>query len=157
MRANYRQVLLNSSGAEIQDLATPDVRTLVDATQGGANQHIRLTMQPTRPSHTAALRILDVLDNPAAAKWGGTSARRRAQTPPSEHGLVSIIPPNGMFYANTVGACGVVSAGQNWDRFAGAVRRRALKLIEKKKVPILLFPTTRFSYRRMRSPKKHFC
>ena len=33
--AKYHRVLLNSLGAEIEDLAKPDVGTLVDATQGG--------------------------------------------------------------------------------------------------------------------------
>ena len=47
--------------------------------------------------------------------------------------------PNGSFYANTVGAFGVVSAGQNWDRPASAVRRWALKLVGGKKVTLLLF------------------
>ena len=62
----------------------------------------------------------------------GTSAHRRALTPEPEHGLVSIMGPGGKFYANTVGTVGVVSAGQNWDRLASAVRRWDLKLVEKK-------------------------
>ena len=35
---------------EIKDLTKPGVRMLVDATQWGASQHIRLAMQPTGPS-----------------------------------------------------------------------------------------------------------
>ena len=52
----------------IKDLTIPDVRTAVDATQGGANRHIQLTMQPTRPSLSDAIRILGRLNFPAAAK-----------------------------------------------------------------------------------------
>ena len=48
--AKYTKVLLNSPGADIKDLTKPDVRMLVDATQWGASQHIRLAMQPTGPS-----------------------------------------------------------------------------------------------------------
>ena len=109
---------MNSLGAEIKDLTKPDVRMLVGATQGGVSQHIRLTMQPTRPSLVDCLRILDLLKNPAGEKIDGTSARRRVVTPKGERGLVSIMGPNGMYYANTVGTFGVVSADQNWDRLA---------------------------------------
>ena len=96
-------------------------------------------MQPTRPSLADALWVLDILENPAAAKWGGTSPHRRVSTPPSERGLVSIMGTNGMFYANTVGAFGVVSAGRNWGRLASAAHRRASELIDNKKVFLLLF------------------
>ena len=102
-------------------------------------------MPPTRPSLADFLRALGILGNPAAAKMDGTSAHRRVSTPEPEHGLVSIMGPDGKFYANTVGTFGVVSAGQNWDRLASAVRRWALKLFEKKKVYLLLFPTAQFS------------
>ena len=47
----------------IKDLAKPDVRTLADANQGGANQHIRLTMQPARTSLAVSLIITDRLKN----------------------------------------------------------------------------------------------
>ena len=47
--------------------------------------------------------------------------------------------PNGLFYANAVGAFGAVSAGQNWGRLAIAARRWALKLVGKQKVFLLLF------------------
>ena len=117
---------------------------LVGATQGGANQHIRLTMQPARPSLAGCLRVLDLLENPAAAKIDGTSAHLRIITPEPEHGLVSIMGPDGMFYANTVGAFGVVSAGQNWDRLASAVRRWALQLVGKEKYTYFSFPTIQF-------------
>ena len=50
LRGEYPKVLLKSPEAEIKDLARSDVGTLVGATQGGANQEILLTMQPTRPS-----------------------------------------------------------------------------------------------------------
>ena len=133
-------MLLNSLGAEIKDLAKPDVRMLVDATQGGVNQKIRLTMQPTRPSLADCLRVLDLLENPAGAKIDGTSAHRRVLAPTSERGLVSIMDPNGMYYANTVGTFGVVSAGKNWDRLASAVHRWGLKLFGGDKVYVLLPP-----------------
>ena len=48
--------------------------------------------------------------------------------------------PNGLFYANTVGAGGAVSAGQNWDRLASAVHRWGLKLVDNDEVFTLLFP-----------------
>ena len=44
-----------------------------------------------------------------------------------------------MYYANTVGTFGVVSAGQNWDSLASAVRRWGLKLVGGEKVYLLLF------------------
>ena len=49
--------------------------------------------------------------------------------PENEQGMVSIMGTYGMFYANTVGAFGVVSAGGNWGRLASAVRLGALKLV----------------------------
>ena len=106
---------------------------------GGVSQHIRLAMQPARPSLADALRITDSLRNPAAAKWDGASSRRRVVTPESARGLVSIMGRSGLYYANTVGAFGVVSACQNLDRLASAVHRRALKLVDAKEVFILLF------------------
>ena len=66
--SKYPKVLLNSLGAEIKDLAKPDVRMLVGATQCGANQHINLPKQPIRPSLSDCLRALDILENPAASK-----------------------------------------------------------------------------------------
>ena len=120
---------------------------LVGAAQGGVSQHIRLTMQPTRTSLVDCLRVLDLLENPAAAKIDGTSAHRRIITPEPEHGLVSIMGHDGMFYANTVGASGVVSAGQNWDRLASAARRLALKLVgEEKSIFTSLFRRRNFSH-----------
>ena len=105
----------------------------------GVGRNIRLTVHPTRPSLSGAIRITDCLNKPAAAKWKGTSARRRVLTPESEHGLVSIMWPNGLFYAHTVGTFGVASAGQNWDRLASAARRCALKLVGNQKAFLLLF------------------
>ena len=70
--AHYPKVLLNSpgggwlGGGGIKDLAKPDGRTLVDATQGGVNRHILLTTQPTRPSLADAVGIMDRLNDPAA-------------------------------------------------------------------------------------------
>ena len=145
LRDKYHKVLLNSLGRAAQDLAKPDVGTLADATQGGANQKIRLTTQPTRPSLADALRVLDILNNPTAEKWHGTSSQRRVITPDSERGLVSIMGPDGLFYANAVGTFGAVSACRNWDRLASAFHRWALKLVDKRKVFLLLFPTARFS------------
>ena len=40
-----------------------------------------------------------------------TKAHRAVLAPPEEHGLVTIMGPDGMFDTNTVGAFGVVSAG----------------------------------------------
>ena len=85
-------------------------------------------MQPTRPGLADCLVVLDILENPAAAKMAGTFALRRIITPKTEHGLVSIMGPGGKFYAKAVGASGVVSAGQNWARLESAARRWALKL-----------------------------
>ena len=96
-------------------------------------------MQPARHSPVDALRIADRLRKRAAVKWGGASSHRRVMTPGSERGLVAIMGPDCLYYANTVGASGVVSAGQNWDRLASAVRRWDLKLAESKEAPILLF------------------
>ena len=81
--------------------------------------------------------MLGIPENPAAAKMGGTSAHRRVLTPEPEPGLVSITGPIGKFYANTVGAFGVVSAGRNWGRLASAVQRWDLKLVEEKKAYLL--------------------
>ena len=65
----------------------------------------------TSPSLADAMRIIDGLKTPAAAKFDGGHARRAAVTPVTEHGLVSIMGPNSLLYANAVGACGAVSAG----------------------------------------------
>ena len=111
LMAKYSKAPLNSPGPEIKDLARPDVRTLADATQGGVNRHIRLTIQPTRPGLADALRIFDILKCPTGAKFDGGKANRRAIVPENERGLVSIMGPIGLFYANTVGASGLVSAG----------------------------------------------
>ena len=112
---------------------------LVEAAQGGVSRHIRLTMQTTGPSLADCLMALELPGNPAAAKIDGTSAHRRVLTPESEHGLFSIMGPEGNFYANTVGAFGVVSAGRKKDRLASAPRRWALKLVGEEKVYLLLF------------------
>ena len=109
-----------------------DGSTLVDAARGWANQHIHLTMQPTRPSLADAMRITDGLRYPAGAKFDGGSAHRRAIPPEADRGLVSTMGPNGRFYANAVGTTvGVVSAGGNGSRLASAVHGWALKLVDK--------------------------
>ena len=59
--------------------------------KGGANRHSRLTMQTTRPSLADAIRILDRLSDPAASKCGGQSSHRRAITPESDRGMVTIV------------------------------------------------------------------
>ena len=102
-------------------------------------------MQPTRPGLADCFRVLDILENPTAAKMEGTSARRRILTPETERGLVSIMGPGGKFYANAVGTFGVASAGQNWDRLASAANRRALKLVGGRKCTYYFFLTTQFS------------
>ena len=70
---------------------------------------------------------------------GRGASRRRVAKPASEHGPVSVMGASGHYYANTVGASGVVSAGRNWGRLASAFRRWALKLVGAKEVSILLF------------------
>ena len=67
-------------------------------------------MHPTRPSLADAMRTLNRLKTPTAAKYDGWSPHRMAITPKPDRGLVAIVVPNGLFYANTVGALGVVSA-----------------------------------------------
>ena len=47
--------------------------------------------------------------------------------------------PDWLFYANTVGAFGAVSAGRNWDLLAIAVHTRSLKLADNAEVFMLLF------------------
>ena len=48
-------------------------------------------------------------------------------------------PANGLFYANTVGAFGVVAAGQNWGRLSSAAHRWDLKLVGGREFYMLLF------------------
>ena len=110
-----------------------------DATQGGVDKHIRLAMQPTRPSLADAVGIMDLLNDPAAEKLGGQSSRRQVIKPEPEHGLVATMGPTGLFYANTVGAFGAVSPGQNWDRLSSAAHRWSLKVVEAKELFISLF------------------
>ena len=93
----YPKVFLNSIGPGIKDLARTDFRTLVGATQGGVNQHARITMRPTRQSLVDSMRILDDLEFPFGAKFDGGGAHRRAITPEGEHWPVSIMGPNGLF------------------------------------------------------------
>ena len=125
----YPLVLLNPPWAEIKDPARPDFRTLVYSDQWGVDQHIHLAMQSDRPSLSGALRVLNRLNDPAAGKFDGRSPHRWVLTPKPGRGLVAISGPNGLFYANAVGAFGVVSASQNWDRIASATHRWALKLV----------------------------
>ena len=155
LHAKYHKVLLNSLGAEIKDLTKSDVRTLVGATQGGANQKIHLTMQQTRPSHADFLRALGILENPADAKMGGTSARRRVLTPEPEQGLVSIMGPDGEFYDNAVRTFGVVSSGQNWGPSRKRGSKMGFKLAERKKVYVL-FPGGAIFITRKRDPRWSF-
>ena len=129
LRRKYPQVLLNSLGAGIKDLTRPYVRTLVEAAHGGVNRHIQLAMKPTRPCLAAAFRILNCINDPSAAQFDGCSPHRMVLTPTPEHGLVSTVGPNGLFYAHAIGAFGVVSAGRNWDRLASAAHRWTLKLV----------------------------
>ena len=96
-------------------------------------------MHPVRPSLAGAARIIDGLRNPAVAKFDGGQAHRMVLTLVKERGMVSIMGPNGRFYANAVGAFGVVSDGGNWGRLARAFHRWALKLVDKKYFPTLLF------------------
>ena len=111
----------------VGDLSRPDVRPLVDATHGGGNQHILLTMKPARPSLSGAMRIVDGRKIPVGAKFDGGKVHRRVLAHEGKHGLLSAMGPNGLFYGNTVGAIGVVSAWRNWDRLASAPHRWSLK------------------------------
>ena len=86
-----------------------------------------------------ALRIWNRLNSPAASKVDGGSSHRRALTTEPERGLVPIVGPNGMFYANTVGAFASVSTGGNWGRFSFAAHRWDLKLVDGNEF-FLLFP-----------------
>ena len=108
----------------------------------GADRRIHLAMQPDRPILAGSLRILHLLNNPAEEKFDGCSSHRRVLTPKPERGLVSIVGHNGLFYANAVGAPGLVSAGQNWGRLASAAHRLALKLVDGKEFPYYYFRTT---------------
>ena len=47
---------------------------------------------------------------------------------------------NAPFYANAVGAVGVVSAGRNLARLSSAAHRWAIKLVGGNEFPLLLFP-----------------
>ena len=98
---------------------------------------MRLTMQPTRPSLADAMRILDRLHEPVEAKFDAGSAHRMVLAMKPERGLVSIVGPNGLFYANAVGAFGAGSAGRNWDSLASAVHRWALKLVDNNEFSLL--------------------
>ena len=80
-------------------------------------------MQPTRPSLAEAMHILGGIKNPAGVKFGASKAHRGVLAPPDERGILPIVGPDGISYANTVGAFGVVSAGRNWDRLASASHR----------------------------------
>ena len=106
----------------------------------GVGHHIHLTMQPTRPSPADAIRIVGRLKDPAASKYDGRPSHRRAITPIPEHGMVSIVGPGGLFYANAVGTFGAVASGRNWDLLASAARRWPLKLVDEKEFTILLIP-----------------
>ena len=48
--------------------------------------------------------------------------------------------PSGLFYANSVGTFGVVSAGRNWYRLSSAAHRWAIKHVENSEFSLLLFP-----------------
>ena len=47
---------------KMEDLAKPEVRMPADATQGGANEHLLLTVQPKRTSLSDCLRVPDLLE-----------------------------------------------------------------------------------------------
>ena len=79
--------------------------------QRGVSQRIWHTMQPARPSLSDDTRILDGIGNPSRAKFDGCKAHRRVVAPGDERGLVSIMGPGGLFYANAFSTFGAVSAG----------------------------------------------
>ena len=68
-------------------------------------------MQPARPGFPDAMRIVDASKRPIGAKFDGCNAHRMAIVPGNERGLVSTMPPYGLFYANTVCTYEVASAG----------------------------------------------
>ena len=68
-------------------------------------------MHPTRPGLADAMRIPNVSKRPIGAKFDVRKALRRAIAPENEHGLVSIIGPNGLLYANTFGNSGAIFVG----------------------------------------------
>ena len=74
LRVKFQKSLLNSLGGKYP--TKPDVSTLVGATRGGVNQHIRPTMQPTRLSLADSLRLLYHLNirpiqNPTGGRRNG--------------------------------------------------------------------------------------
>ena len=85
-------------------------------------------MQPTGPSLADAMLIPRCLKNPTGSKFDAKKAHRMVISAPEEHGLVSIMGPIGIFYANAVGAFGIVSAGKKRDRLAIAAHRWARAL-----------------------------
>ena len=127
-------------GVELKDLIDKSkIRVLVDGTQGGVNQGVKLTMIPTRPCLADVLRILDFVHDPVSVKWDAANAHRNILVPETEWGLVSICLEDDEFYVNTVGTFGVASAGQNWDRVASFVHRSCLRMLGKEAVFLFLF------------------
>ena len=57
------------------------------------------------------------------------NAPQMALSHPEDLGLVAIVGPKALSYANAVGTCGVSPVGQNWDRLASAARRMALAMV----------------------------
>ena len=108
-------------------------------------------MQPARPSLSDAVRITDRLKNRpmrnGAARLPAAAPSRRNRNADSSRPRGA----GGLYCANTVGAFGVVSAGQNWDRLAIAARRWELNSVGAKEVSILLLPDAHFSRRVVRS------
>ena len=151
LRAKYHKVSLNSIGGGDQRSRKTGRRDIGRRNPRRRQPGDSLTTHPTRQSLADALRVMDVLKKPAESKRGGTSGRLRVITPETERGLVSIMGADDFFYANTVGTFGAVSTGQNWGRLASAVRRWALKLVDKQKVFLLLFSDEALSWRKMRS------
>ena len=132
-------------GVELKDLRDKTkIRVLVDATQGGVNQEINLTMAPTRPGLVDVLRVLEFFVDPVSIKWDASSAHRNILVPFDEWGLVTICLEETKFFVNTVGTFGVASAGQNWDRVAAFVHRSCLRLLGTKKLFMFLFSDDTF-------------
>ena len=137
-------------------LEKPDVSNLVGSTQGGANQHIHLTMQPTRTSLADAVRTLEDLKNPPGRNFGAIKAHRSVLSPPEGHGLVDIKGPIGLFYANAVGDSDVAPAGRDRGRLDCAGRRLAIAMGEGGEFHCSYVQTKLWSYRKMRSSISHF-
>ena len=141
LEANWGSAInICAIGIEEKNLSDPSkIRVLVDATQGGVNQNIALSMAPKRPGLVDALRAVALLKQPSFVKWDAAHAHRCILTPRSEWGRVTIQDSSNAFFVNKVGTFGVSSAGQNWDRLASACHRWILHLLAGENIFAFIF------------------